>query len=186
MITEAKFKYALKELMHNNELEEINVTLLCQKCGCHRQTFYYHYQDIYDLIAAILLNEDLSSFANQSDLKKSLGVFLSYVEGNLEFLEKSYNSAARDLIDDFIYEKVYAKTLKLFTASGETGLKKTALRTTCRRFARILSNEYCACFKEGINSSDKLHKRITRFNDSLFKLILPTLVEIGKKEENLY
>ena len=50
MITEAKFKYALKDMMKTMPLEDINVTALCNKIGCHRQTFYYHYQDIYDLI----------------------------------------------------------------------------------------------------------------------------------------
>ena len=39
MITEAKFKYALKEMMAESPLEDINVTTLCAKCGCHRQTF---------------------------------------------------------------------------------------------------------------------------------------------------
>ena len=185
MITEAKFKYALKDLMHNNDLEDINVTLLCQKCGCHRQTFYYHFQDIYDLIAAILLNEDLSNFNNQTDLKKSLSVFLAYAESNAEFLEKSYNSAARELIDDFIYEKLYNKALKILSGGEIVVAKKSILRTICRRFAKILTNEYCACFKEGIAQTDKFHKRLTKFNDSMIKLMLPTLIEIGKKEESL-
>ena len=39
MITEAKLKYALKELMQTKSLNDINVTTLCEKCGCHRQTF---------------------------------------------------------------------------------------------------------------------------------------------------
>ncbi|MDY6429980.1 MAG: hypothetical protein SPL02_02230 [Bacilli bacterium] len=183
MITEAKFKYALKDLMHNNELEDINVTLLCKKCGCHRQTFYYHYQDIYDLIASILLNEDLTTFSNQTDLRKALNTFLAYVEDNLEFLEKSYNSAARDLVDDFIYETVYKKILKIIADNDKAVMKKPQIRTVCRRFAKILSNEYCACFKENYHVYDKFHKRMLKFNDCLIKIILPSLIETSKKED---
>ena len=46
MTTEMKFKNALRELMKSMSIDEISVTVLCKKCGCHRQTFYYHYQDI--------------------------------------------------------------------------------------------------------------------------------------------
>ena len=72
MITEAKFKYALKDMLRTTPLEEINVTALCAKIGCHRQTFYYHYQDIYDLIAAILLNEDISALEDAKDPKTAM------------------------------------------------------------------------------------------------------------------
>ena len=62
MTTESKFKVALKALMTEKSIDDISVTILCKKCGCHRQTFYYHYTDIYDLIADILLNENLGDF----------------------------------------------------------------------------------------------------------------------------
>ena len=77
MITEAKFKYALKEMMKEQELEDINVTALCARCNCHRQTFYYHYQDIYDLIATIFLTEDLGKFDTSKTIKDALKDFVS-------------------------------------------------------------------------------------------------------------
>ena len=86
--------------IYGNEipLEEINVTALCKKCGCHRQTFYYHYQDIYDLIAAIFLNENLEKIDSCKDVKSTLKAFLQYVKDNFSFLRSTYNSAARDLV----------------------------------------------------------------------------------------
>jgi AcrR family transcriptional regulator len=97
MTTEAKFKYALKEMMLSKPLEEINVTVLCDKCACHRQTFYYHYQDIYDLLAAIFLNEDIEGLDKAKDAKETLLAFFSYAKENFVFLRSSYNSAAHDL-----------------------------------------------------------------------------------------
>ena len=101
MITQAKFKYALKDMMKTMPLSDINVTELCKRCGCHRQTFYYHYQDIYDLVAAIFLSEDLSKMEKATDVRGVLRGFLSYSQGNLPFLIATYNSAARDLTEDF-------------------------------------------------------------------------------------
>ena len=106
MTTEAKFKYALKEMMLSKPLEEINVTVLCDKCACHRQTFYYHYQDIYDLLAAIFLNEDIEGLEKAKDAEEALGAFLNYAKENFVFLRSSYNSAAHDLVDDFFYSKI--------------------------------------------------------------------------------
>jgi AcrR family transcriptional regulator len=86
MTTEAKFKYALKDMMLSTPLAEINVTVLCEKCGCHRQTFYYHYQDIYDLLAAIFLNEKIEELDNATDVKQMLYSFLSYTKAEFRFL----------------------------------------------------------------------------------------------------
>ena len=78
MITNARFKYALKEMMNEMPLEDINVTALCARCGCHRQTFYYHFQDIYDLVAAILLTEDLGKFETAKTIREALRAFVLY------------------------------------------------------------------------------------------------------------
>jgi AcrR family transcriptional regulator len=83
MTTEAKFKYALKEMMLSKPLEEINVTVLCDKCGCHRQTFYYHYQDIYDLLAAIFLNEDIAGLDKAKEIPDALRCFPRLRQGEL-------------------------------------------------------------------------------------------------------
>lgn len=105
MITEAKLKIALKDMMKTKKLEDINVTALCRKCGIHRQTFYYHYTDIYDLIAAIFLTEDLGVGKKNKDARSILKGFVQYVSKNFSFLRSTYNSAARDLTDDFIFGK---------------------------------------------------------------------------------
>jgi AcrR family transcriptional regulator len=77
MTTESKFKVALKALMTEKSIDDISVTILCKKCGCHRQTFYYHYTDIYDLIADILLNENLGDFEKATTVQKALASSLN-------------------------------------------------------------------------------------------------------------
>ena len=185
MITESKLKYALKQMMEDIPLEDINVTALCQKCGCHRQTFYYHYQDIYDLIAAIFLNEDLEKVNQCKDVKSTLKAFLQYVKDNFTFLRSTYNSAARDLTDDFIFGKLNAKLLSLWTKENEgKELKKDGYRNAARRFAHIVSDEFGYCFKDPKLTPEKFSKKMNKFIDNSMSIIFPAIMNLSKKEES--
>lgn len=183
MITEAKFKYALKEMMQTQQLENINVTALCKKCGVHRQTFYYHYQDIYDLIAAIFLNEDLSELENAKDVKGVLKALLRYVFTNFSFLCSTYNSAARDLTDDFIFGKLNAKLLYLWNKDKAIGLKIEGVRSLSRRFAHFVSDEYGHCFRDPQLTPESFQAKMSKFNSRAIEMILPPLIELSGKED---
>ena len=183
MITEAKFKYALKEMMQTQQLENINVTALCKKCNVHRQTFYYHYQDIYDLIAAIFLNEDLSELDAAKDVKSVLKALLRYVFNNFSFLCSTYNSAARDLTDDFIFGKLNAKLFNLWSKDKTLGLKIDGVRSVSRRFAHFLSDEYGNCFKDPRLTPESFQAKMGKFNSRAIDMILPAMIELSKKED---
>lgn len=183
MTTEAKFKYALKEMMLTLPLEEINVTSLCSKCGCHRQTFYYHYQDIYDLIAAIFLNEDLEALDKAKTIKDALFAFLSYFKENFVFFRSTYISAAHDLPDDFIYGKLMSKFFTIMSTEKKTnGLKIDGCRTASRRYARIVSDEFGYCFKDIKITPEKFQREMSHFIDSSIVVLLPTIVGMSKEE----
>ncbi len=48
-----RIQSAFVELLQDRELKDITVSLLCQKTGLNRSTFYANYQDIYALADAI-------------------------------------------------------------------------------------------------------------------------------------
>lgn len=56
-ITKRKMAGALKELIRTEPFEKITVSDITEKCGVHRQTFYYHFQDRYELLDWILYQE---------------------------------------------------------------------------------------------------------------------------------
>ena len=183
MITEAKFKYALKEMMQSHPLEDINVTALCKKCNVHRQTFYYHYQDIYDLIAAIFLNEDLSELENAKDVKNVLKALLRHVYNNFTFLCSTYNSAARDLTDDFLFGKLNAKLFSIFSKDKALALSLEGARAVARRFAHFVSDEYGHCFRDPQLTPDSFQNKMGVFNGRAIEMILPSMIALAKKED---
>ena len=48
--TKESFALALKKMMTVKPMEKITVKDLVEICGVNRQTFYYHFDDIYDLL----------------------------------------------------------------------------------------------------------------------------------------
>jgi len=182
MTTEAKFKRALREMMLSEPLSEINVTTLCKVCGCHRQTFYYHYQDIYDLLAAIFLNEDIEGLSRAKDASEILTCVLNYCKENFVFLRSAYNSAASDLVDDFCYSKVATRLLFVFTKNGKGELSKNGYRSLARRFSRIVSDEFGYWFKNTTVTPTRFEKAMRHFIDNSVAILLPALEKLSKEE----
>ncbi|MCR5795511.1 MAG: TetR family transcriptional regulator, partial [Solobacterium sp.] len=48
---------SLKKVLQEKPLDKITIADLTNDCGLNRQTFYYHYHDIYDLIEYIYISE---------------------------------------------------------------------------------------------------------------------------------
>ncbi len=181
MKTEAKFKLALKEMMLTLPLEKINVTTLCDKCNCHRQTFYYHYQDIYDLVAAIFLNEEIKNMDDASSTEEIISAFLGYFKSNFRFIRSTYNSAAKDLTDDFVYSTFMTNLYDLWTSEKSFGsLPLDSYRTVARRFARILSDEISFMFKDSELRSEDFVRHMKAFFERATRSLLPVLVEMSK------
>ena len=57
MKIEYKFCDGLIELMKKTPLDQINVVMLSDHIGSNRQTFYYHFRDIGDVIDSILYQD---------------------------------------------------------------------------------------------------------------------------------
>ena len=49
-ITKQAFASALKDLMQEMPFDKIRVSHICDKCNMNRQSFYYHFQDKYELM----------------------------------------------------------------------------------------------------------------------------------------
>ena len=51
---------ALKKLMTQKPLDKITIQELMEQCGMKRQNFYYHFEDIYDLLRWMFQEEAVS------------------------------------------------------------------------------------------------------------------------------
>jgi len=105
--TEHRFAEALKSMMSELPLEEISVAALTRRCKVNRQTFYYHFHDIYDLLALVFLNETIPGVDEAMNSEQMAESIYNYYVKNQNFIDGTLNSAGKDLFEEFIYNTCY-------------------------------------------------------------------------------
>ena len=116
MKTEYRLAEALKNMMSEVPLDNISVTALVKKCHVNRQTFYYHFHDIYDLLTLVFLNESIPQADEAKTIKELLGYIYEYYSKNRSFVDATLDSAGKDLFEEFIHNVCYKTVLRLVNA----------------------------------------------------------------------
>ena len=112
MKSEHRLAEALREMMCEVPLDEISVAALTKKCHLNRQSFYYHFHDIYDLLTQVFLDEKIPELDNVTNLKEMTTELYKYYTKNKLFLDATIFSAGKDLFQEFVYNKTYATILR--------------------------------------------------------------------------
>lgn len=96
----------LKKLMATKSLDKITVKELVEACGVNRQTFYYHFQDIYELLGWVYRSEAVAAISSVSfdTWQQGLKFVLDYVECNRDFCMSTYRSLGREHLERFLNE----------------------------------------------------------------------------------
>lgn len=104
--TKKMLSNALKDAMKSKPLSKITVSEIVGACGVNRKTFYYHFQDIYDLLKWTLEQEAIEvvrSFDLLVDAEDAISFVIDYVEANQHILNCAYDSMGRDEMRRFFY-----------------------------------------------------------------------------------
>ena len=56
-VTKRALEQSLKNLLLKKPLNKITINDIAEDCGINRMTFYYHFQDIYDLVEWVCLED---------------------------------------------------------------------------------------------------------------------------------
>lgn len=102
--TEKALSEALKQTMKRKPLQKITVSELTEQCGLNRKTFYYHFEDIYDLLKRTFEQEAIEvvkHFDLLVDSEAAIAFVMDYVEENKYILNCAYDSIGRDELKRF-------------------------------------------------------------------------------------
>lgn len=106
LITKTACGNALKELMEHMPLNKIKVHHITDTCKLNRQTFYYHFQDIFDLLGWIYKNEvieSLESYRSYDTWEEGFLKIFRYIKENRTFCMNTFHSLGRDHLERFLY-----------------------------------------------------------------------------------
>jgi len=97
---------SFEKLLSRRGFDKITVKDIVEDCGVNRQTFYYHFHDIYDLIEWIF--QDAADHispekrADDGDWTAGIQTLLKFLEDNRMLILNAYNSINHEVVSNYI------------------------------------------------------------------------------------
>lgn len=101
---------SLKKIMKTKSFSKISVSEIILDSGFNRKTFYYHFEDIYDLLKWIFENEAIEivkKFDLINDYEKAILFVMDYIEKNDYIINCAYDAIGRDEMKRFFVNDFY-------------------------------------------------------------------------------
>lgn len=180
LITKKRLATSLKKFMLVKSLNKISVTEIVKDCNLNRKTFYYHFDDIYDLLKWILEQEAVEVVKNFDlvvDYKEAILFVINYVEENSHILVCAYDSLGREEMRKFLYQD-FISILKsiINTVEDETGyhVGNEFKEFLCTLYAESLAGILIEWFK---NPRNQNKEQIVNYLYIIFSSSLPEILK---------
>lgn len=184
-LTRQQLADALKKRMAHKPLSKITVSELVADCGMNRKTFYYHFEDIYDLFKWMLEQETfeiVKQFDMLIDFHEVLQFAADYVLSNHYMIGAAYDSMGRDGLKRFFYQDFIGLANNLIdSAARQQGVKlcRSYQAFLCDFFTEALANTLLSWVqKPDIVARDK--DQILAYVEHLMLNALPEVIRSSK------
>lgn len=156
------------ELLNEKRLDRITVKDIVAKCGVSRKTFYYYFDDIYDLLEKNLEDlkqESVSKIEDINSLENELSSLAEFVINNKKAVYHIYYSVSRDKLEDYLYESA----LPVITEAINKRLEKSNYsKEDIEILGKVCANAFTSCalrwIKEGMTADfETILKKIAGF-----------------------
>ncbi len=112
--------------MRQKNFSKITVKEIIQDCGVNRNTFYYHFDDIYALLRWMLTEETIKvvkHFDLLVDYEDAIRFVMDYVDENDYIISCAYDAIGRDEMKRFFYSDLIAITSSVINSADEKSQK---------------------------------------------------------------
>jgi len=162
--TEKAIQEKFLKLLEKVKIDEVDVNMICNSLKIKRQTFYYHYKNIYDVIFSIFYEKKLDASNTAS--------FIQIIKDLLEFLYEDHDfhleilqSNANDIINDFCFSYLY-KSLNEYLTKYKLTLDQK--KEEARFFAKAIDEQILFYFANpNYSKEDNLFKVLIFVNEEI-------------------
>ena len=105
--TKKKIADCVRQLMKRKEISKITIGDIMEATGMSRQSFYYHFKDIYDLVEWSCLEDATRALAGKktySTWTEGLLQIFEVVYENKPFIMNAYRCISREQIENFLFQ----------------------------------------------------------------------------------
>ncbi len=107
LTTKKAIAYTFKDLLKEKTFNKITVNDIACRCDINRQTFYYHFKDIRDLIEWICIDEFDSIEAECEKWEDKFLLIFKVMEDEKVFVKNIYHSVSSEVLRNNLYSLVY-------------------------------------------------------------------------------
>ena len=180
MYTKTALSNALKKRMETKPFSKITVSDIIADCGLNRKTFYYHFEDMRDLLRWTLRHEAINvveSFDFATDNKEAILFVVDYLEQNQHMLNCVYDAVGSGELRMFLYED-FKKIARKIITTAENQLGKRISEEYKDLLASFYTDGIVGIIIEWLNGKFKLEKSsAVRYVTDIFKGSLTGLIE---------
>ena len=127
-ITKRALGASLKTLMQSRPFHKISVGDICEQCGMHRKSFYYHFQDKYDLLNWVFYSEFLQLLDTTAETNvwtyllrvceyfaqnRAFYINAFAIEGQNAFAE-TFNETMEAILSAYLHQKILDEEFREF------------------------------------------------------------------------
>lgn len=109
--TKRQLTDSLKRLMAIKPLNKISIREICEGCGVNRQTFYYHFENIYDQVKWMFQDELITHLKDDShslQWGEGLLILFKYIAHNKEVCLCTLTSLGHEHMKNFFGDDIYS------------------------------------------------------------------------------
>lgn len=168
-LTKIALSNALMKMLEDKPFEKIKVQDLTAICGLTRNTFYYHFKDIYDLLSYTFVSQ-LEELEKKYNINKNweggLEQGLNYIYQHRKAIRNIYESANQDMVIKFIMNISYEHAKAIVNLHAEETLDSNIQEIVAKFYRDALLGALIDWLSSNMKSSPK---RLAKTYDALFR-----------------
>lgn len=138
-ITKNMISDAFLDLTKEKDIDKITVKDIVEKCNITRQTFYYHFQDIMDVIEWSMqqrMEEILSKSLKVTSVQEAVRILVSSVDEHPEIIIKLMNSQKREQTERLLINTIRSYMQEMIDKKGLfMDMKRSDLKMAIKFFS---------------------------------------------------
>ena len=181
-LTKKALAAAAAEILRKKSLDKITIKEITDACGLTRNTFYYHFEDIYDLLGWMLIKEAdeiLTRYSEEEQWEEGFLEGLSFLYENKKMIYHIYKTINRGDLDKYLNKvgEVYALRLVNIQAEG-LGFSREAVKTAANFYINAFVGTVLRWIENDMKESPEA---LAKLCDTMFKGTVKSALESAEE-----
>lgn len=181
-LTQKAMAQALTDLLQTRTLDKITIRDITDACGLTRNTFYYHFHDVYELLGWLFeekTREIMERYQKESDWEGGLEETLNYLYENRQMMMHIHESISYDLLFRFVNDVMYhhAEVIVTQQVRGQE-CSEQAIRITASLYMNAAVGDVLGWVRSGM---DRTPEHMAQVYNTLFIGTIKAVLESAEE-----